>query len=121
MNEIPKSFNQVEKVNVSSELDSKVIDDISSLKSAANGHEDFDVTVNFMEAVADFKIELLNAYTEEELNQVPLFHHLIGSGVAVGTTFENPISPTIKLEIELAIKVFVENTLKSMLETKVRN
>lgn len=121
MNEIPRSFTQVEKVSVSNEIDNMIIDKISTLKREANDHSDFDVTIEFMDAITDFKTKLLNVYSENELKQVSLFHHLTSSGMRAGEIFENPVDEATKLKIEFAIKEFVEDKLEPILKEKVVN
>lgn len=111
MNEVPKNFRPVETVLVSEKIPVDVIYEITKLKTIANNHEDFEVLEKFMDAVADFKTELLQIYTEAEINQVPLYHHLIGSGVAKDTVFENPINEETRLAIEKAIVGFVTDVL----------
>ena len=115
MNEVPRSFRPVEGVMVSEAISPKVVEDVTRLKRAANDHEDFEILEQFMNMIADFKSELLQTYTEDELSQVPLYHHLIGSGMAEGTSFITPISENNRIAIETAIVDLVNDTLLPLL------
>lgn len=109
--EMPSNYSPIEKIRVSSEVREGIVNEISDLKSAANTHEDFDVLVNFMDAVADFKDELLKEYAQAEIHQVPLYHHLIGSGIPQQASFESSIPPETMLAIEQRIIEFVDTKL----------
>ncbi len=112
MNDVHRNFRPVENVTVSEDINHEIVYTISKLKINANNHEDFEVLEKFMDEVADFKGELLKTYREDDINQVPLFHHLIGSGMAKGAHFDTPISDETRLAIEKEIVQFTENILK---------
>jgi len=97
--ESPSGFHPIEKIRVSEEIQKGIVQEISELKSLANNHEDFDVLMNFMDAIADFKEELLKEYKEADIDQVPLYHHLIGSGMPEGGKHSS-ITPKTQLAIE---------------------
>ncbi len=114
MNEVPKHFRPVENITVSEDINHEIVYTISKLKTIANNHEDFEVLEKFMDAIADFRGELLKTFQEGYINQVPLYHHLIGSGVAIGTNFDTPITEETKLAIEKEIVEFTKNVLSPM-------
>lgn len=88
---------------------------VKELRSRAAEHEDFDITIAFMDAIASFKNTLLQSYTEEDLIQIPLYHELIGSGLPQGATFEVPVMPLIVEKVTREIQKFVTTTLSPLL------
>lgn len=111
MNEVPRKFRPAEVI-VSEKISHEIIYTISKLKTIALNHDNPEVGEKFMDAIMNFRTELFKKYLEDEVEQVPLYHHLTGSGMAKDTVYNTPINEEIRLAIEKEIVEFTEVALK---------
>lgn len=106
----------VQAITVHNEsLPDSLIESISLLKAAMSEEEDFEKVVEYSDSVADLSHTLFSQFGEHYVQQVPVYHHLIGSGMSESISFsEDPISGEMQDQIESTIAEFVEEKISSL-------